>query len=301
MTDKQQAPDERERFEAWAAPILSDNPTWRESAPCELAWQAWQAALATPPAAPEREAAEPWTKELGIPKQWGPATPPVEREALVAFDEAVQAELPRVSHVQYDSHEICKHFASKVRERIAVLAAAAPDATKQPLGASASPTALSAPAANAASAPIAGAGGLAEFFRLVVSALNVANGGNDWQMDATPAELGPMAAAAIAVMHDQMLSARDQVRSTETEGLGPQGDEPGPKDAPNTNEAPPTADERAAAAAECKRLVGEYGDSCRTLGFVESRSCDRGIRSLEDANKVWEALDAAIDRLAGKP
>lgn len=33
----------RAAFEAWAAPILGDNPTWRESGPCELAWQAWQA------------------------------------------------------------------------------------------------------------------------------------------------------------------------------------------------------------------------------------------------------------------
>lgn len=32
---------EREAFEAWAQPILGDNPTWRESGPCELAWQAW--------------------------------------------------------------------------------------------------------------------------------------------------------------------------------------------------------------------------------------------------------------------
>jgi hypothetical protein len=41
--------------------------------------------------------------------------------ALAAFDAAIAAELPRVSHVEYDSHEICKHFASKVRERIAAL------------------------------------------------------------------------------------------------------------------------------------------------------------------------------------
>lgn len=35
--------DERQAFEAWAVGILGDNPTWRESGPCELAWQAWQA------------------------------------------------------------------------------------------------------------------------------------------------------------------------------------------------------------------------------------------------------------------
>ena len=35
--------DEREAFEAWAISILGDNPTWRESGDCELAWQAWQA------------------------------------------------------------------------------------------------------------------------------------------------------------------------------------------------------------------------------------------------------------------
>lgn len=45
---------------------------------------------------------------------------PVEPTALLAaFDKAVADELPRVSHVEYDSHEICKHFASKVRARIA--------------------------------------------------------------------------------------------------------------------------------------------------------------------------------------
>jgi hypothetical protein len=37
---------ERAAFETWAAPMLGDNPTWRGSAPCELAWQAWKAANA---------------------------------------------------------------------------------------------------------------------------------------------------------------------------------------------------------------------------------------------------------------
>lgn len=40
-------------------------------------------------------------------------------DLLPAFDKAVSEELPRVSHVEYDSHEICKHFAGKVRERLA--------------------------------------------------------------------------------------------------------------------------------------------------------------------------------------
>lgn len=35
----------REAFEAWAQQILGDNPTWRESGPCELAWRAWCAAI----------------------------------------------------------------------------------------------------------------------------------------------------------------------------------------------------------------------------------------------------------------
>lgn len=38
---------------------------------------------------------------------------------LNAFDKAVADELPRVSNVEYNSHEICKHFAAKVRERMA--------------------------------------------------------------------------------------------------------------------------------------------------------------------------------------
>lgn len=37
------AQQEREAFEAWATAILGDNPTWRESGDCELAWQSWQA------------------------------------------------------------------------------------------------------------------------------------------------------------------------------------------------------------------------------------------------------------------
>jgi hypothetical protein len=46
----------------------------------------------------------------------------LEGALLNAFDTAVSAELPRVSHLEYDSHEICKHFASKVRERLVSLA-----------------------------------------------------------------------------------------------------------------------------------------------------------------------------------
>jgi len=37
---------QREDFEAWAVTVLGDNPTWRESGSCELAWQSWQAAIA---------------------------------------------------------------------------------------------------------------------------------------------------------------------------------------------------------------------------------------------------------------
>jgi hypothetical protein len=33
----------RDEFEAWAIGILGDNPLWRESGNCELAWQSWQA------------------------------------------------------------------------------------------------------------------------------------------------------------------------------------------------------------------------------------------------------------------
>jgi hypothetical protein len=33
----------RKDFEKWAEPIFYDNPTWRESAACELAWQAFEA------------------------------------------------------------------------------------------------------------------------------------------------------------------------------------------------------------------------------------------------------------------
>lgn len=42
-------------------------------------------------------------------------------EALERFDAAVAAELPCVSTVEYNSHEICKWFAKNVRERFAAL------------------------------------------------------------------------------------------------------------------------------------------------------------------------------------
>jgi hypothetical protein len=38
--------------------------------------------------------------------------------SVEAYDAAVEAELARVSHVEYDSHEICKHFALKLRDRL---------------------------------------------------------------------------------------------------------------------------------------------------------------------------------------
>lgn len=51
----------------------------------------------------------------------GQATQPADVTGLLeAFDDAVSQELLRVSHVEYDSHEICKHFASKVRAIIAL-------------------------------------------------------------------------------------------------------------------------------------------------------------------------------------
>ena len=40
----------RKAFEIWAEPILGDNPTWKESGDCELAWRAWLAALRARPA-----------------------------------------------------------------------------------------------------------------------------------------------------------------------------------------------------------------------------------------------------------
>ena len=41
--------------------------------------------------------------------------------SVEAFDKAVAEELQNVSHVTYDSHEICKHFAGKVRSRLSAL------------------------------------------------------------------------------------------------------------------------------------------------------------------------------------
>ena len=47
---------------------------------------------------------------------------------LTAFDDAVAAEIQRVSHVEYDANEICKHFAGEVRKRLA----ATPSPAEQP-------------------------------------------------------------------------------------------------------------------------------------------------------------------------
>jgi hypothetical protein len=47
LLEKPSEPD-RTAFETWAQTILSDNPTWRESADCELAWQTWRKAKETP-------------------------------------------------------------------------------------------------------------------------------------------------------------------------------------------------------------------------------------------------------------
>lgn len=39
----------RKAFEIWSEQILGDNPTWKESGDCELAWRAWLAALRAQP------------------------------------------------------------------------------------------------------------------------------------------------------------------------------------------------------------------------------------------------------------
>ena len=67
---------ERAAFEAWALPILGDNPTWRESGSCELAWQAWQAAR------PQRAAVGPAGEHGGRPS---------ERERINALLAAIRA------------------------------------------------------------------------------------------------------------------------------------------------------------------------------------------------------------------
>ncbi|OZI21758.1 hypothetical protein CAL18_12605 [Bordetella genomosp. 7] len=40
-------------------------------------------------------------------------------DVVSAFDAAVAAELPKVSTLEYNSHEICKHFAERVRAALA--------------------------------------------------------------------------------------------------------------------------------------------------------------------------------------
>lgn len=45
----------------------------------------------------------------------------LEKDALAAFDAAVSAELPGVSHVHYDSNEICAWFAAGLRTRLAAM------------------------------------------------------------------------------------------------------------------------------------------------------------------------------------
>lgn len=52
---------------------------------------------------------------------------------LSAFDAAVEAELPRVSSVPYNSHDICKWFAQKLRDRLAALALSQRQAKEPPV------------------------------------------------------------------------------------------------------------------------------------------------------------------------
>lgn len=52
--------------------------------------------------------------------------------ALAAFDAAVAIELPCVSALEYNSHEICKYFAENLRSRISAIAAQAPAPTVAP-------------------------------------------------------------------------------------------------------------------------------------------------------------------------
>lgn len=55
-----------------------------------------------------------------------------QEHAVAAFDVAVSEELPLVSHVHYDSHEICKHFAGEVRKRLLAAEASSPVQAEAP-------------------------------------------------------------------------------------------------------------------------------------------------------------------------
>lgn len=47
---------------------------------------------------------------------------------LSELDAAFEHEIARVSHVEYDSHEICKHFFGELRKRLLAAAPAEPSA-----------------------------------------------------------------------------------------------------------------------------------------------------------------------------
>jgi hypothetical protein len=138
------------------------------------------------------------------------------------------------------------------------------DAASDALGASASPTALCAPALRA-SAPIAGARGPTDFalefaeymaqraedfidavnadgmLRMKADEEGLGDDADDQLADArqTLSEYQRGLCSGIYEFRKRRDRARDQVRSTETAGLGPKGDEPGPKDAPSKDHAPP--------------------------------------------------------------
>lgn len=104
MTDTTNA--EREQFEAWAKPLELSLERKRDTyATLETAliWEGWQARAAISP--PPQSSAQ---------------------GALASLDEAFAAEIQRVSHIEYDSHEICKHFYAELRAKFATLSAQHP-------------------------------------------------------------------------------------------------------------------------------------------------------------------------------
>jgi hypothetical protein len=72
-----------------------------------------------------------WCETLDMPEPTAPPAPvdPLD-DILAAFDEAVERELPRVSTVEYNSHEICKHFAGELRARLSRIVSAPSPTTK---------------------------------------------------------------------------------------------------------------------------------------------------------------------------
>jgi hypothetical protein len=129
----------RKEFEAWreksafwqvVGEDVKDDPSSETASAGRMmsaaAWDAWQAALATQPQATPSlretvaKVCEGWTLPDGARKMLETALfaqpqAPQGGVTKAQLEAAFEAEIAKVSHVAYDSNEICRHFFNNIR------------------------------------------------------------------------------------------------------------------------------------------------------------------------------------------